>query len=199
MSIDLGPNTGDADIAGQKRRLRAQLNARRRQLTEAEQQKACLDAADRLVGLPAWDAAQVIASYFANAGELDPSRIDERARRAGKRVVYPRITGPGEMCFVQWQPGEPRHTNRYGIDEPAEGDPIPLETIDFFVVPLVACDSHGQRLGYGGGFYDRLLEKTSAFSCGIGYTWQLLPTLPNERHDQPLDAFLSDGGLTLFD
>lgn len=168
----------------------------RRQAVPPEQRQPAAEAALRhLEATGEWRAATVIASYRAFAGEFDPDPIDTGARQAGKVVVYPRIVGPGVMRFHEWRPGEALETRDRHPDQPTE-DAVSVELADIglILVPLLACDNSGFRLGYGGGFYDRALPGIGGFSCGLGFGWQRVAQLPREAHDQPLGGFVSESG-----
>ena len=83
-------------------------------------------------------------------------------------------------------------TGKFGVREPASGcAEIPLEHFDLILVPGVAFDLSGNRLGRGKGFYDRLLEKISTVKCGVGYDFQLLEKIPSEPHDAKVDFILT--------
>jgi len=149
--------------------------------------------------LPAWGAARVVASYQAIKDELDVSHVDRGARQANKAGVYPAIVGPGLIEFRLWHEGEPLVEGDMGVREPdRKAQVVPLQAIDFFLVPLLACDQQGYRLGYGGGYYDRALAGAAGFRCGVGFSHQLVEQLPTEPHDQALHAFLSEQGVTAF-
>lgn len=82
----------------------------------------------------------------------------------------------------------------YGIREPIHSPPWPIELIDFIVVPAMAFDNQGNRLGRGGGYYDRFLSQPGlrAFKCGLAFDEQLLPAVPMHKHDMPVDAVVTD-------
>ena len=83
-------------------------------------------------------------------------------------------------------------------EPPATAETIPVATIDFFLVPLLACDQYGTRLGYGGGYYDRLPEGAVGCECGLGFNFQKVADLPGEQHDVRMQAFLSESGFEIF-
>lgn len=155
--------------------------------------------AEKLLTLSEWQRAGCIAVYRAIGDELDPSYAAANAVQAGKRVVYPRIVGPSELVFCDWQAGEPLETRVAGITQPTAAATIAnLETIDFFLIPLLGCDLAGFRLGYGGGFYDRVLANTEGFRCGVGYQAQIFSALPREAHDEPMHCMVTELGAHRF-
>jgi len=171
----------------------------RQQRRLAAAQHASPLSINHLNDLPAWGAARVVASYQAINDELDLSRVDREARAANKAVAYPAIVGPGLIEFRLCHEGEPLVEGDMGVREPGpKAQVVPLHAIDFFLVPLLACDQQGYRLGYGGGYYDRALASAAGFRCGVGFSHQLVEQLPTEPHDQALHAFLSEQGVTTF-
>jgi len=167
--------------------------------TASEQGSRADQLLTHLDSLSSWRAAKVVASYRAIKDELDVTSIDLYALESGKNVVYPAVVGSGLMEFRVWSSGEPLNEGQLGLHEPGVGAKvIAVEQIDFFLIPLLACDAGGYRLGYGGGYYDRALAGARGFRCGVGYGDQCVQSLPAEEHDQRLDAFLSARGITKF-
>ena len=86
-----------------------------------------------------------------------------------------------------------------GVLQPLDSaDRVATQDVDLFITPLLGCGKSGMRLGYGGGFYDRLFAGASGFRLGVGFAVQAVDDWEAEAHDQRLDGFLSDTGLTLF-
>jgi len=126
-----------------------------------------------------WINAKIIASYCPTGSEQTPSYIEAAAVRLGKAVVYPRVLGAGQMVFKTPVPRDTFEVGQYGIAEPpASAKTLDISTIDLFLIPLLACDQYGTRLGYGGGYYDRLLDAASGFRCGLGFDFQKVTTFP---------------------
>lgn len=185
---------------GEKRPWRQQLRARRLAVPPDVRNQCSSTIVATLRASLLWQDATVIASYRAANGEVDLSALDSWAQTDGKQLVYPRVCAPGHMQFHRWQLGDPLARSSLGIDEPNPTAAIvAAENIDLFLVPLLGCDETGVRLGYGGGYYDRLLSTRTGLACGVGYDWQLQKQLPREDHDIRLDAYLSDVELIRFD
>jgi 5-formyltetrahydrofolate cyclo-ligase len=111
-------------------------------------------------------------------------------------VCVPVIAGPGRpLRFRQWAPGCPMVAGEFGALIPAEGDWLEPEVL---IVPLLAWDRHGYRLGYGGGFYDRTLEMLRARrprrAVGFAFAAQEVPEVPREANDQRLDLIVTETG-----
>ena len=182
-----------------KQQWRLTLRKRRQQCAEQQQGDASQALAKSLISLPEWINASCVAVYRAIGDEIDPSYAAEKAVQAGKRVVYPRIVGPGDLSFCDWQAGDPLETSMAGITQPTASAVVaPVDTIDFFVIPLLGCDLAGFRLGYGGGFYDRALANAGGFRCGVGYEGQIVAALPRESHDEAMHCMVTELGAHRF-
>lgn len=188
-----------------RRRLRAQMRRRRRALGARERQRLARDLARRLAGTPAWQRARRIACYLARDGEMDPGPLVVRAWACAKRVHLPVLAGP-RLWFRRYEPGSALSPNRFGIPEPDGAGPgcSPLG-LDLVLVPLVAFDGAGTRLGMGGGYYDRTfayLRHRVAWMrprlVGVAYEHQFEPRLAAARWDVPLAGVATELGLRWF-
>jgi len=134
-----------------------------------------------------------VAGYMAIRSEIDPSAAMEEAAAHGP-VGVPVIEGPGmALTFARWSPGCALKEGPFGAMIPAQGE---VMTPEIVIVPLVAFDRRGGRLGYGGGFYDRTLELLRAarptMAIGFAYGAQEDDSLPLEATDQPLDMVVTE-------
>ena len=187
-----------ADSVAAKRALRAHLRAARDALTPDERGTLAEQARSYLNQCGAWRSARVIASYLPHQSEFDPCLLTEQARERNVKVVYPRVEGKN-LSFREWQAGDATETTIGNVLQPAEATPaVATADIDLFITPLLGCGTSGIRLGYGGGFYDRVFADTSGFRLGVGFAIQRVTDWQTEPHDQALDGFLSEAGLTLF-
>lgn len=183
----------------QKSALRTQLKAARKLVDSQLQQEAAGFAARAIAQLPEWSSARCLASYLPINGEFDPSPIDKAARRRDMTVVYPRIVAPGILEFSQWSPGETLDTVQHGLHQPSQMATAQRPSdIDIVLVPLVGWDARGGRLGYGGGYYDRVLTAMNALTIGLGFECQQVMAVPRERHDQLLKVVVSEKQLYRF-
>lgn len=140
-----------------------------------------------------------LAGYMAMRTEIDPTAAMEEASAHGP-VGVPMILGAGQpLKFRLWEPGVEMIAGEFGAFIPAEGDWMTPEIV---IVPLVAYDLTGGRLGYGGGFYDRTLEGLRAnqatLAIGFAYTAQQADSIPLEPTDQPLNLMITESGQTSF-
>lgn len=142
-------------------------------------------------------AARPLAGYMAMRTEIDP--LDAMAAHAGP-VGVPVITGAGQpLRFREWGPGCALIEGEFGARIPAEGAWLEPEVL---IVPLLAWDRRGYRLGYGGGFYDRTLQGLRArhrvLAVGFAFAAQEVDAVPIDGYDQPLDAVVTERGVIRF-
>lgn len=140
-----------------------------------------------------------LAGYMPIRTEINPLPAMEEAAAHGP-VGVPVITGEGQpLLFSQWEPGYAMKDGPFGAQIPAEDRFFEPEIV---IVPLVAFDRNGGRLGYGGGFYDRTLEQLRArratLAIGFAYAAQEAEDLPLEPTDQPLDMIVTEAGVISF-
>jgi 5-formyltetrahydrofolate cyclo-ligase len=169
-----------------KEALRKRLSALRRTLTAEARAERSLRACEHLIAQPGFDSARVILAYAALRFELDPSHAVAQAASAGKTVLLPRIVPEtSELMLHVYEAGDELGESEFGVREPRESAARILpEQVDLVLVPALAFDARGFRLGYGKGFYDRLLPLlVRAERVGLAFELSLLPQLPNEDHD----------------
>ena len=139
----------------------------------------------------------VVGGYHALPDEADPALLLERLVEMGCHVAYPRVAGKGlPLEFHRIPDGEVLAPGAFGIHEPL--DIWPRATPDVLLVPLLAFDASGHRLGYGGGFYDRTIALLKVPAIGIAFAGQEMDLLPHQPHDAQLNAILTERGLTRF-
>ncbi len=155
--------------------------------------------AARLRSLPAFAAARTIAAYAALGAEVDPGPAVERARARGVRVVWPRaVPNDRRLAFAEASPPELVRGPLGAAEPPPSAPELPRDAIDLVLVPAVALTPDGHRLGRGGGYYDATLATLPrAFKVGLAFDLQLVPALPFEPHDVPLDAIVTEARLLL--
>jgi 5-formyltetrahydrofolate cyclo-ligase len=176
-----------------KRELRSRMRAVRKVLPADAARLRSTAAATRVRELPEFMNARTVLGFSAIHKELDPLALLQSARAAGKRVALPRVDGE-RLDLHQVDDPADLVPGAFGVAEPHENAPriLPHE-VDLVLVPGLAFDARGHRLGYGRGFYDRLLPLlTRAFSVALGYDFQLVAELPNEAHDVPVQCIVSD-------
>ena len=144
----------------------------------------------------------IIAGYWPFRTEIDPRPLMPALHALGHRIVLPVVVRKAApLKFRLWGPGATLVKAGLGGLVPDVGAPE-LEP-DLLLVPLLACDDAGFRLGYGGGFYDRTLEQLrgvkTVLAVGLAYEAQRVPAVPRTATDQCLDALLTEAGFTDFE
>jgi len=178
--------------------LRRDLRQRRRAIPAADRIAAAEQLSSRLSALPFAPDRGPVAGYWAMDGEI---ALHVWQLRLSKAFVYclPVLHDDGRLRFAPWRPGEALVTNRHGIPEPdvAEASLLEPEAMALVVLPLVAFDAAGQRLGMGAGWYDRSFAFRSGrqappYLVGAAFAVQQVDALAAESWDVPLDAICTE-------
>ncbi len=180
-----------------RRKLRDALRARRRALSAARQGLAAQKLAIRLGRHPWVRKANHLALYWPADGEISPLPLLRSLQRRGKTVYLPALNASHKaLSFRRYRQGDPLRRNRYGIPEPqTTGGEVPVTRLDTLLMPLVGFDERGNRLGMGGGFYDRTLAKLKTRRprlIGLAHRTQQVARLQVESWDVPLHAIATD-------
>ncbi|MDN6180454.1 MAG: 5-formyltetrahydrofolate cyclo-ligase [Halomonas subglaciescola] len=190
-----------------KTALRRELKRRRRSLSPRQQRVAAAQLCHRLRSLPELLRARRVSLYFPLGGEIDPQPLLHWLYRRGVSVYLPvlRPFAANSLWFVAYRPDTPMVKNRFGIREPAAAfsarrqNRLPAWALDTLIVPLVGFDQHANRMGMGGGFYDRTLafmrhRRPAPALIGVAHACQQVTQLPVEPWDIPLSAIVTDTG-----
>ena len=137
-------------------------------------------------------SAKVVGAYYAFGSEVKTDLILEKARALGKKIALPSVEGES-LSFYELSSGKYLVKGRFGIMEPLPYGPV--DKIDLLIIPGIAFDKKGYRLGYGKGYYDKFLAKKNVFSIGLAYSFQLLESLPNAEYDKRLNAIATEQGI----
>jgi 5-formyltetrahydrofolate cyclo-ligase len=178
-----------------KPHLRTQYRAMRDALTAEAVAEASARICERLAAWPIFQQAQTVAAYMAFGNEISLALLMKQPH--GKRWAIPRTLVKPEPRLV-FHPYDPTRLARhpFGMLEPDASLPVvePHE-LDMILVPGVAFDRCGYRLGFGGGFYDRFLPRVTTTKVGITYAAGVVEQVPHEPFDQPVDFLVSETGL----
>jgi len=139
-----------------------------------------------------FESAKVVGTYYAVGSEVTTELVIKRATILGKKIALPRVE-EDKITFYEPSSTKSLIRGRFGILEPQPYEQ--MNDIDILIVPGIAFDKKGNRLGYGMGFYDRLLSCKRTFSIGLAYSFQLLENLPYDKYDKRLDAIASEDGI----
>lgn len=172
----------------EKRELRKRVRRRLSALSDAQIFEQSYAACLKLFQQPAWREAQSVMLYMALPGELDPIHALIEALRMGKQVSVPRCRSDQSQLMDAVRIDTlnfARADSQYGLQEPARGEIVPSQDLDLILVPGLAFDEHGGRLGRGAGFYDRYLHGVGAKTVLVGFAFedQVTAQLPMEDHD----------------
>lgn len=191
-----------------RQQLRKHLRQQRRALSPQQRGRLARQLAINLSTQNLFHTAERIAVYLPNDGEMDLQPLIKRASMRGKQCYLPVISriSHNRLWFAPYQPGQRLSPNIYGIPEPADGkwygrSPIGL---DLILMPLVGFDLNGNRLGMGGGYYDRTLAYLNHRShwrrpllLGIAYEFQKVESLTTESWDIPLHGVITESNIYL--
>ena len=176
-----------------KAQIRKDVRAKRRLLDEKQIAESSKKVCEKISGTEDFKKAELMLVYMPARNELDVNYITQEARSLGKRTAFPFCIEDGGLrlfvpdtpdCFVK---------GSYGILEPdiSRSKEVEAADLDLIIVPAIAFTKEGNRLGQGGGYYDRLLKKTEAVTIGVGYDFQLFEELPVEPHDCRLNYVMT--------
>jgi len=190
-----------ADIAARKTALRLQARERRAMAYRATGAQISAKLREFLPALNL-RAKALVAGYCARGSELDPLPLLKALHDGGHKLALPAATAKNEpLVFRAWKPGDPLVPDAVGASAPFAG--APEVAPDVLLVPLLAFDGRGRRLGTGAGFYDRTLARLRAINpdllaLGVAFAAQQEHDLPAEPHDADLDAILTERGVLWF-
>ena len=178
-------------VASQKKMLRLVMKERRTMLFQHH-----LDAGEKIKSL-FFEAVElppqvIVGGYWPIGSELDVRPLLNELIERGFRCALPCITKEG-LVFRLWEPSTPLEKGSFEVLEPPSTEPFILPGV--LLVPLLAFDQQGHRLGYGQGHYDRFLHQHKVLTIGIGFKGQEVEAIPRQPHDLALDYILTEEGV----
>jgi 5-formyltetrahydrofolate cyclo-ligase len=182
-------------IADEKQDARKKATTLRRELNGLLGDSAAEALASHDFPVSPGNGLKVLSAFFPYSSEIDTRPLLGRLAGEGWTTALPIVIAPGEpLIFRRWYPGEPTVPGMWGIPVPTER--APLVEPDVLLVPMLAFDRKGYRLGYGGGFYDRtiagLRARKTIVAIGVAYAGQEVDSVPRDAHDQPLDFVMTE-------
>ena len=181
-------------IIEQKAALRARMRTELQQLTRSQREDAAVEICARLVEQPAWRNARTVLLFAPLTDEPNVRPLFHAALAGGKLMALPRFNSgmdDYEAAIIR-DLDKDCVEGRFGILEPATlCETVDLKRLDLILVPGLAFDWQGHRLGRGKGFYDRLLAEVSGKTCGVAFDQQLVSAIPVEPHDVHLNCILT--------
>ncbi len=182
-----------ADISTLKNDLRETIRRRLNAVGAETVTAASRAVSSRLAHLASAREAKCIGAYLATRHEIDLEAFLTAAARRGCTIVVPATEKrDGPYLWKEFQPGQPLEDGPHGIRQPAVPGHLDRPPCDIVLVPAMAFDPSGHRLGHGGGHYDRLLAETPGLRVGVAFDFQLLPSVPSGEHDQPVDLIVTE-------
>jgi 5-formyltetrahydrofolate cyclo-ligase len=185
-----------------KTRIRNEIRHLRRSLDRVRRRSADAMINQNLVDLAEKSGCNSLSAFFCFDGEPDLRPAMEILTRRGVRIALPVIVNAAEapeMAFRRWNPATPLEKNVFGIDEPVSGETVHPRDLDLVVMPLVAWDENGQRLGMGAGYYDRALAAVAGcerpLRVGVAYEVQKVAQLPADPWDVRLHRVITENGI----
>ena len=174
-----------------KEELRRLVRSQKRMYSAPQLQAMSAEAVARLMALPQMAAAKTVMLYYSLADEVSTHELADRLVERGKMVVLPVVTGPAEMKLRRYRSADDLSMGAFGIMEPT-GEPFTsLAEIDLAVVPGMAFDTRGNRLGRGKGYYDRFLSQLpQATKVGLCFPFQKFPGVPTDENDVRMDLVI---------
>lgn len=183
------------NIGNMKQQIRDEILYKRAKLAETE--KAPLDNAvtSYIEELPEFQNAKEVLIYIPIHGEVDATELFNKYKEE-KKFVLPRII-PKEkkLSLFEIETLDDLEKGTYNIPEPLTHLPqVTPEELDLAIIPGVAYEKNGHRIGYGGGFYDRLIKKLSCPTIGVAYDFQIVKNIEGEDHDEKVDILVTESG-----
>lgn len=183
--------------------LRQQMIAKRAALPASQRLAAAAAVANHFADHPYLTYAASFAGYYAMKAELDVLPIFNRMSTFNKITALPIVVdAQSPLTFGIWAPGTALAEGAHGTKQPAPETPTIIPEV--VLVPLLAFDAQGYRLGYGGGYYDRTIAHLRATApkpplcVGVGFCAQEISEIPREEHDERLDGILTEEGASFF-
>lgn len=173
-----------------KRALRQQIREQKRAMSETDIRQRSARLAELFTESPVYRQAKTIYGYLPYNQEVRTVPILEQALRDGKRVAVPKIYGD-TMCFIYLEDLTQVAVSSFGIPEPVADSPVAEDPTALVLMPGLAFTRQGDRMGYGGGFYDRFLaQEPDHPTLALCYDFQIVESLPTEEYDIPVDCVL---------
>lgn len=191
-----------------RQEIRQHIRKSRSQLPAETRTQLSQQISQRVLQLESYQRSNTIAAFLAFEGEADPIHLMNQAVLDGKQVFVPVVLGKSKpLRFARWTPDTPQSANRFGILEPQvdQSEMLNADQLDFVVTPLVAFDRSCNRIGVGGGYYDRsfsflndrevLSDRQRPLLCGFAFAIQQVETIEPATWDVPLDFVATESEL----
>lgn len=177
-----------------KKALRSQIKEQKRQMTAHQIESASLRLTELFVATEQYRQAKTVYGYLPYNQEVRTTGLLQRALQEGKRVAVPKIYGD-EMRFIYLDDLSLVEKSSFGIPEPIADEPVADDPTALVLMPGLAFTKRGDRMGYGGGYYDKFLANEPHHpTVALCYDFQIVDRIPTDDHDIPVDIVLSAKG-----
>ncbi len=175
-----------------KDQIRKQVLAARSRLTPDERRSRSAEIERRLFGLPEFRAAPLVLFFASFQSEVETHFMVRRALAEGRRVALPKVQGRDLALLEIRSFDSDVSPGAWGIPEPDRGEPVRPEDLGLVIVPGAVFDQAGNRVGYGAGYYDRLLASYRGPTVALAFELQVVSSVPAERHDVPVGKIVTE-------
>ena len=199
--MTLNSSTVEDNISAAKQQLRAEVRGRRTSLTPEQRTEAAVKLTEQLIAIVEQMGARSVSCFLSLPSEPDTAGFLAWAREAGIDVLLPTSLEGFQLGWIR-PSGEGTITGAHGIPEPL-GEELPGDAVgkvDLMLIPAAAIDEGGMRLGWGLGYYDRCLARLSTPPpvYAVVHDFDLVPSVPADEHDTPVDGVITPGGVRRF-
>jgi 5-formyltetrahydrofolate cyclo-ligase len=175
-----------------KKEIRKKVLADRDSMLPSQRSAKSREIEGRLFSLPEFKSARAIMFFVSFRSEVETVPMIRRVLDEGKRVILPKVKGKGLELFEINNFDKDVSPGAWGILEPCEIAPAKLDDLDIIIVPGAAFDEQGNRLGYGAGFYDKLLSVFKKPTVALAFEEQIVPNVPADPHDVPVKKIVTE-------
>lgn len=174
-----------------KRALRKEFLSARKKLTYKDALKKSAQICRKVLKLDELQGGKTMAAYLSFNNEVDTKEIIDSLTCEGKRVVVPQFR-QGDWRFALFSSWDNLEEGTFGILQPKSASVVDSSAVDVVLIPGIAFDEMGIRLGYGKGVFDKLLANSRAYKIGLAYDFQIVDKLPREKHDLIMDLVVTE-------
>jgi len=177
-----------------KEKIRQEILEKRRSMPQEVVVEKSNNVIQNLIQLEDFRRANRILFYLSFDNEVETKTlVRELLEKKEKTIIITKIENSKDLALHKISSYEDLQPGPYGILEPAIGSPVRLEDVDLIIVPGIAFDNDGNRVGYGKGYYDELLKTSRAKNVALAYDFQIVPAIPAKEHDIPMDIIITEG------
>ena len=174
-----------------KDEIRIKMKEIRKHLTDEYIKKSSFSITKKIISLPEFKNSSSVCVFISAFNEPDTKYLIKACKEQNKTVYAP-VTDVSSGTLSLYRLTDELHSGAYGIMEPSISQKADPNDIDIFIVPGLAFDKKGERIGFGGGYYDKILKNSRSFKIGICYSFQYLDVIPHEKYDITMDIVVTE-------